>query len=435
MKTDFNEKRSSLFNTAREARLQMQSERFAAVLPKLGEETVKALKEFYSLYDESLYTWLAGLWQPEIGGFYYSNSARDHEGFLPDLESTAQALGFAQKSGLFSAYDNDITKALPEKFKLALISFAKNLQDPDDGYFYHPQWGKDITVSRRGRDLGWALKTIKQFGDEPNYPSALERIKQKNSNKIENTVVPDHFKSIESFKHYLNEMDLGNKSYSFGNMLAAQHSQIKAAGDQYIDAVIDYFNSTQRQDNGLWQEKINYDSVNGLFKISSLYTRFGKPIQNAEAAFESALYVALSDEPVTFVCEFYNPWCVLNDILSNIDKFGKKETAIAIRKRLCEAAPELLRVTVRKVSAHKKADGSFSYAPNNSASRSQGAPVAVPGTNEGDVNASCISSTGTLLSGVCVALGIDPIPLFCEEDSRLFITLLESAEAKPKIAT
>lgn len=433
MNNNLNENLTLSFEEAKAARQRMQYERLSEALPRLGEETVKALGEFYSIYDEKLYIWLAGLWQPEIGGFYYSNSARDTEDFLPDIESTAQALGFMGHSGLLSAWGGDACAALPEKCKSSLVSFAKGLQDADDGYFYHPQWGKDVNVGRLGRDLGWALKIIEQFGDKPDYPTALERIKHTNTeNKVENNVVPDQFKSIEAFKKYLSEMDLSKKSYSFGNMVAAQHSQIKAAGDEYIDAAMDYFNSKQRSDNGLWQEKVNYDSVNGLFKISSLYSRFERPIQNAEAAFESALYVALSDEPVTFVCEFYNPWCVINALISNIMKFGKKETADAMRKRLLDAAPELIRVTMRKVIAHKKEDGSFSYAPDRTASKSQGAPVAVFGTNEGDVNASCIASTGTLVNGVCTALGLKPIPLFCEEDSCIFISLLESATVKPK---
>jgi hypothetical protein len=434
MKNDFDKNLAADLSRAREARQKMQNERFAAALPVLGEEAVRALKDFYSLYDENLYIWLVGLWQPEIGGFYYSNSARDTEGFLPDLESTSQALRFARSSGLLSAFDNDITKAISEKTKGALVSFVKGLQDPDDGYFYHPQWGKDINVGRRGRDLGWAVNIANLFGASFDHPTALERIEQKNSkNNGENNPIPDHLKSVSAFKKYLSEMDLSKKSYGFGNTIAAQHSQIKAAGEEYMDAVIDFFNNAQRSDNGLWQEKVNYDSVNGLFKISFLYSKYEKPIQNAEAAFESALYVALSDEPVTFVCEFYNPWCVINALLSNICKFGKKETADAMKMRLREMAPELLRVTMRKVSAHKKADGSFSYAPDRTACKSQGAPVAIQGTNEGDVNASCISSTGTLVVSICDALGIKSIPLFCDEDSRIFISLIESAEVKPKV--
>ena len=46
---------------------------------KFNKETVEAARDFLSLYDEGIYKWLAGLWDPEIGGIYYSVSARDNE--------------------------------------------------------------------------------------------------------------------------------------------------------------------------------------------------------------------------------------------------------------------------------------------------------------------------------------------------------------------
>ena len=49
--------------------------------------------------------WLANLYYADIGGFYFSNSARNFNGFLPDLESTVQALGFITNSGMAKSYD------------------------------------------------------------------------------------------------------------------------------------------------------------------------------------------------------------------------------------------------------------------------------------------------------------------------------------------
>ena len=57
------------------------------------EEIISSLKSLYSLYDPSMLGWLGGLFDREIGGFYYSNSARDDENFFPDIESTGQAIG------------------------------------------------------------------------------------------------------------------------------------------------------------------------------------------------------------------------------------------------------------------------------------------------------------------------------------------------------
>ena len=69
------------------ARDEMRESGFAAAARVIGEDGADALRYLYEMYNEGMYLWIAGLWEPEIGGFYFSNSARDHEGFLPDLES------------------------------------------------------------------------------------------------------------------------------------------------------------------------------------------------------------------------------------------------------------------------------------------------------------------------------------------------------------
>lgn len=74
---------------------------------------------------------------------------------LPDIESTGQTLYLLEASGLTRGRALDDPEAFPESFKASLVRFTLSLLDPNDGYFYHPQWGKNITTSRRGRDLGW----------------------------------------------------------------------------------------------------------------------------------------------------------------------------------------------------------------------------------------------------------------------------------------
>ena len=59
----------------------------AALGGSLGEEIAGAFRDLYSLYPASLTDWFASLYDPEIGGFYFSCPARDTEGFLPDAEN------------------------------------------------------------------------------------------------------------------------------------------------------------------------------------------------------------------------------------------------------------------------------------------------------------------------------------------------------------
>ena len=69
-------------------------------------EAVSALKNLYAMCDENLYMWLASLWCPDVGGFYYSNSGRDTEGYLPDIETTKQVLGIISSTGMVEDYEN-----------------------------------------------------------------------------------------------------------------------------------------------------------------------------------------------------------------------------------------------------------------------------------------------------------------------------------------
>ena len=69
--------------------------RWATRFDGIADPVVReAVRDFYANFfdPEKLIRWWAGLYDPEIGGFYYSNSARDNAGFLPDMESTYQIL-------------------------------------------------------------------------------------------------------------------------------------------------------------------------------------------------------------------------------------------------------------------------------------------------------------------------------------------------------
>ena len=96
-----------------------------------GKEFVAAMKDLYTIYDQREVTWLANLFDYEIGGFYYSNSARDNAqvesrgkmfDLLPDMESTLQATGFLISSGMIESYDE-----IPDWLREKLVEFAQRI--------------------------------------------------------------------------------------------------------------------------------------------------------------------------------------------------------------------------------------------------------------------------------------------------------------------
>ena len=123
-------------------------------------DVLAALKELYAFFDGSMLAgWCANLYDPEIGGFYYSISARDNPGYYPDMESTSQLISTMVTNGAFSNRNT----AFPEEIKAKIVNFIKNNQSTTDGYFYHPQWPQDkalLATDRYGRDQGWAIGLI-----------------------------------------------------------------------------------------------------------------------------------------------------------------------------------------------------------------------------------------------------------------------------------
>ncbi|MBO5316312.1 MAG: hypothetical protein J6B48_07790 [Clostridia bacterium] len=390
----------------------------------IGNDALYELKKLVDIYDEKMYIWLSGLWEPEIGGFYYSSSARDNDGFLPDLESTGQALQFIHDSGLCPDY-----KDIPENFKMQMISFARGLQSVDDGFFYHPQWGKDIPTSRRGRDLAWASGILNKLGADMKYPSPLDAgVGEQKPKRAE------HLSSPKAFKKYISEFEdpssayyIHKHSYPLGNLIASQAMQIKAAGEEYVKLICDFFSRHQYEHNGLWEENVDYDPINGLMKIGTVYSMLGEKMPNAELALESALDVALRPYGETHICCIYNPLQAAASAIKNVKQSLGQEGCRNIRNKIYSVAFELISVTREKTLRFKKTDGSFSMRHNRSADRSQGVSVAVPNTNEGDVNSTKIS-VSAILGLTCEVLGINRIPVFTEDDGKLFFELMDNSK-------
>ena len=418
---------NKISNAAR-ARAKMYEQKFAPLKETLGEEGVTALLSLYRIYDERFYIWLAGLYDPVIGGFYFSESARDAKGFGPDIESTMQALSFTERMGL--TYGKPMKDAYSENVKNALVRFTQGLQDPENGYFYHPQWGRLINVPRRGRDLGWSVSLLESFGAKPLYPTPMDKLKSGEGTET----LPEHLKSLENFKEYLSQFNLSERSYWIGNMLQSQAIQIKAAGDEIIDYLCGWLEENQRADNGLWQEVINYDSVNGLMKLALLYTALDRPIPNPEKGLESAIQVALSNKKIVCCTQIRAPLSAIGLIISCVEKFDGKFRAEQLRQKVVDKSVQIIHKTRQKILLCRDTNGIFHYNPYGKLDgrRSQMAPVSLVGINEAGVNGAliCINSTPLAL---CDALGINNIPVFCNEDADIFHEIINSEKQYPKI--
>lgn len=405
----------------------LRAEKYGELMSILGEEAASSLKEYFDLYDESLYLWFSGLWDNGIGAFYYSNSARDTEWYLPDIESTVQIMRALVSVGLIP--EGKMGENIPEWLRDRLMSFTRGLQEKDDGYFYMPQWGKEeITTSRRGRDLFWAVGFLEELGSVPLYPTPIST-GNKNA-----PALPEHLRTTEAFSAYLSGLDIGHMSYHYGNLLQSQAWQIKAAGEEFVDILISWLDKSQNSENGLWQKEISYDSVNGLMKIALVYSQLGRPIPNANIALKSAIAAAVSDEMLSFICQVYNPLVCISCLLSSVKKTEGDEAVKVLRAGLYECAPSLIRITTEKMKKFRKDDGSFSYHLHSSAARSQGAPIAPPGNNEGDANATGIAAAG-VSDCIMRIMGLERFPMYLSAEGEFLFELMAEAEPVQKRIT
>jgi hypothetical protein len=165
-------------------------------------------------------------------------------------------------------------------------------------------------------------------------------------------------------------------------------------------------------------------------KISGVYNSAAKPIPNALAAARSAIDAIISDEPVGAVVDLWNTWTAISRITASVLKFGGEEgmkDAERIVRMLVERAPETLRRSYEKLILFKKPDGGFSYKPESSSCTSQGMPVAIRGSAEGDVNATVIAST-LMVNSIFSAFNLSEykIPVFDHEDLPRYLEILEN---------
>ncbi|MBQ8322288.1 MAG: hypothetical protein IJX92_08000 [Clostridia bacterium] len=357
-----------------------------------GEEAAAALHEMYdALYSDALVDWLAGLFDSEYGGFYYSESARDNNqvlysdkyyDLLPDIESTSQALGIISSSGMIKEFD-DVRDALPEWMQKALVKFMKERQDPN-GYFYHPQWTKEMVdthYSRRGRDLTSALGVLDQLGARPTYDTILEKNgdgKRWDGTPVSATgltmpiessaiiavsrvvaaaseaLVPSHLVDDVAFKNYLAGFDdpegeyyIYEDSYWIGNQLSSQAAQIaardktlKEMGKDYslIDILGDWLDERCIEETGNWHKAsadgnvtgpAKFAALNGFMKISTAYNSIGRALPYPSASVNSAIDTITMEytTETPTVCWLYNSWFSICNIISNVKTHMPDEEA------------------------------------------------------------------------------------------------------------
>ncbi len=442
---------------ADDARDAAREEGFAKAEAQLGKDTADALRQLYTLYNTDTYKWLANLYDSEVGGFYYSNSGKDNtetlgngvKKYLPDLESTRQALGLLATAGMFSDVGG-YGYYMSDEMKSEIITFVKSLK-ADDGYYYHPQWGDkndSITdegywTSRRSRDYSSALQLLELLGAKEDTVASVSaltmRLRTSSFAAVSKVVAtaettPTYLQNLTDWNDYLVSLDIQNDPYKAGNIINSQNIAIKDAGPEYVDALINHLNSIQNGETGFWGEGVSDETMDGFMKLSYSYIYNGRAIPNADKALESTIAILLTpdtDNEDLHICNTYNTWENFSAILQSAEISGGAEAVAALRAKITAQAPALINITYEKTKTHTVEGGGFSYFEWHAANESQGATVGCAsdgkspdGALEADVNGTSLATVG-IASTICEVLGIEMIPIYVPEDADIFFDLVE----------
>ena len=453
-----------------------------AAIEAVSPETATALREALEFYDiEKIYEFYGELYDPITGAFYYSKSARDYDTFLPDIESTSQILRGIRENGFLTGYADPIA-AYPKDMQEKFISFAQSLQDKDDGYFYHPQWGKDLKTTRLGRDQSNALVVLKMFGAKPLYPTGNDRLEDNFDeddfevsyrsdgsltapiggsavvavSKVVGVAESDsRFESLETFMAWVENLVATRTSHSFGHTMSSSGGQINAAG--YMDELLDYLDALQAEifdrqmaaheadpvnnpePSGLWEEAKDYTSLSGCFKIVGMYNSYKREVgrkyipymvKAAIVAINIPVEAHYTDYPLEQMVYIYNPWAGLGRVFTNMNKYNADlyEEMVALTR---VNAPDMIFNTVRKLNLFRRSDGSFSYYVTGAAPTTQGVPVCLGLPDEGDVNATGLAFG--MYRDMFETLGYEYVEPFGNEDFDQFIEICRSMLPAEKI--
>ncbi len=391
-----------------------QKNRFAHICCSDEQKVLilNSLERIKGLFSTDMLCWLARLFDPETGGFYYSNSAKDNEEFLPDIESTNQVLAILERSGVISSYDD-----MPSLIKREIAFFVSQREDRETGLFFHPQWKYEVSRShlpRLSRDLDAAYTLSSELSFEIS-------VKGEDSKKVLNGLrkrgLAEHLSSREAVISYLESMPLNHENASF---LTSQHYLFKSA--ELHEAVCDWLISKQDPATGFFDDAGKRESVCTFHALSWFFIASKRFIPNSERAVSNILKHLTSDHvgtiSYTSAC-----WRSLYNILNNIKKYTSdcEDTVNNIVEEIYSHSERALKNTYDVMSASRRSDGSFSYMPDRATPISHGMRVAADDRVEGDVNATLLAIVTLISTYGALELDASKTPIYNHSDFAYFL--------------
>ncbi len=344
--------------------------------------------------------WIISLYDAETAGFYYKTCAKYTKGFLPEVELTAKALGILKNFGVIDT--SRLGEIYTPEMKERLKHFAQRHQSPEDGFWYELPWGKNINDSKRLYESGAAKQLLKMIGEAPLYPTAEERVKNKEAQPAASgapltgkaLLAAKKFDSREDFKEWFDGyLDWERSIYSAGSHMLSHGSLIKSAG--YMDYAMELMTAKINPETGYLDHNPtspdrDYDHMSGTYKISNFYFESKKyEMPYFDKVMESTEHTIITDYPGVNGCHIANPWALLRNAIQSQKDPDKK-----VLEQYYDILPTLLDRTREKILSLRGMDGIYTFTPGVGIGGNQGMLAAMP-LWEGDLNGNAMIISAT----------------------------------------
>lgn len=394
------------------------------ISPAHSDELKEALENFdKSCYSEKLLTWLANLYDPETGCFYFKTSAKDTLGFLPDAESTAKQLGTAAK--MLGCSTDDILNEFTPEMRDKMLKYIQSSQSAEDGYWYEAPWGKYVKENKRLYETSAAKQLIALLGGKPLYPTNEERLAEGKTQKtvynssdsginivklstanMQKTAASadSRYSSKDAFKAWFDSLTWDTSLYGAGSLMLSNMGEIISAG--YFDYAVELLTERIDPETGMLgylnpetktfdTHEICQDAMSGTYKIMGYWGQSYYPSMKGmdlnypyvEKLIDSVIDVVMSDD-----VEYTNA-CHVSNAISLLSLYASKNVDSSAYNKLRKKLPDILNMTAMKAQRHMTPDGSYTYEPGAGA-----------GGNQGSVHAYCLADGETSGASMMLAL-------------------------------
>ena len=338
--------------------------------------------------------------------------------------------------------NGDLAAYLGPEITAKMIRFYQTKQDPEDGYFYHPQWPREVSrarVMRYTRDLDWATAVLRWLHAAPLYPTAFDRAK---APATASTATREWEPTVASVQKYVRDLLATKSCESWSNTLQTQATTFEAAG--VLDAVLDVLDEKINPAYGLWvtgydektdryynlkqtpEEEPPYGLYTCAYKLMIMYNAAGRLVPCSTEMAQNAIKAINSRDPGIRVTYIFNPWATLGNLRDNLKGHGTPALSAAFDALIRDHILEMLDAAKSSLGYYRADDGTYSFLQSGSSPTIYGTPVSL-GVKEGDVNGNNLVISFS--RHICFAIGLsDAIPVFSPRDAALMRELLDSAK-------